>query len=330
MRNNNIDCLRVLCAALVVVIHIKCIGYNEWIEPLTRCAVPCFFVISGYFVYTSDRLRMSERLIRSIKTILRILIWSTAVYFAYAVQNQLRYGVEIITLKQVLVFLVLDINPFGSHLWYLSAYLYVLVITYFLNRKGMLIWLKCVTPFCLLFFLVCGKYDVLLLHHDFNIALTRNFMGCSIPFFTIGMWIKERFDSISKSDFLVKYSSLLAFVFAVLSVVEMQALRLFGFFSVGDLYISSVPLTLFLFLSAVLRPDTNLSYLSQVGREDTLYIYIFHVLVGRGIHFALVHFAPQSVLPVYEAFAALIVLIATVAVIRTVRWTFVFIKGTLS
>ncbi len=322
MRNNNIDCLRVLCATLVVFIHIHCIGYYEWFEPVTRCAVPCFFVISGYFVYTSDGLRMSERLIRSIKTIWRIFLWSTAVYFVYELQKRLRGGVDIITFRQVASFFILDTNPFGFHLWYLSAYLYVLLITYFLNRKGMLIWLKYVTPFCLLFFLVCGKYDVPLLHHDFKIALTRNFFGCGLPFFTIGMWIKERGDSISKSDFLVRYSSLLAFAFAVLSIVEMKALRHFGAYSSGDLYVSSVPLTVFLFLSTVLRSNSNPSWLSQVGKEDSLYIYIFHILIGRGIHFALIHFAPESVLIVYMDFAALIVLIATDVAIRTVRWAF--------
>lgn len=47
----NIDSLKFLCAFLVVLIHMHT-PYQESIMPLTRCAVPCFFIISGYMYFT--------------------------------------------------------------------------------------------------------------------------------------------------------------------------------------------------------------------------------------------------------------------------------------
>ena len=49
-RNYSIDILKFICATLVVFLHTKC-AYQDIVLPLTRCAVPCFFMISGYLVY---------------------------------------------------------------------------------------------------------------------------------------------------------------------------------------------------------------------------------------------------------------------------------------
>ena len=47
----NIDSLKLLCAIFVIFIHVST-PYQKYILPLTRCAVPCFFIISGYFIYS--------------------------------------------------------------------------------------------------------------------------------------------------------------------------------------------------------------------------------------------------------------------------------------
>ena len=52
-RNYSIDILKFICAILVVFLHTDCV-YHDYILPLTRCAVPCFFMISGYFSVGKD------------------------------------------------------------------------------------------------------------------------------------------------------------------------------------------------------------------------------------------------------------------------------------
>ena len=50
MRNHSFDILKLFLALLVVFIHIH-VPWRDSILPLTRCAVPCFFMISGFFLY---------------------------------------------------------------------------------------------------------------------------------------------------------------------------------------------------------------------------------------------------------------------------------------
>ena len=71
-RADNIDILKVLCAFLIVCIHVplpRVIG--EYFTTLTRIAVPVFFMITGYF-YLDVEKRNDE--IRQIKKIFNLVL----------------------------------------------------------------------------------------------------------------------------------------------------------------------------------------------------------------------------------------------------------------
>lgn len=74
-RNYSIDLLKFICAVLVVFLHTPCI-YHKFINPITRCAVPCFFIISGYLLYNKNGIN-PERLKRNLVHILNINIGAT-------------------------------------------------------------------------------------------------------------------------------------------------------------------------------------------------------------------------------------------------------------
>ena len=57
MRNYSLDILKFLCAVVVVFLHVKTPLHGYYV-PLTRFAVPCFFIISGYFLMGQN---MDER-----------------------------------------------------------------------------------------------------------------------------------------------------------------------------------------------------------------------------------------------------------------------------
>lgn len=60
MRNYSFDVLKLFLSLLVVFIHIH-VPWRDFILPLTRCAVPCFFMISGFFLYNMDKEKMRQR-----------------------------------------------------------------------------------------------------------------------------------------------------------------------------------------------------------------------------------------------------------------------------
>lgn len=64
---------------LVVILHTSCI-FSVWIKPLTRCAVPCFFMISGWLFFDDDLYKTEKRIKRSLYKILLIFVCSTFLF----------------------------------------------------------------------------------------------------------------------------------------------------------------------------------------------------------------------------------------------------------
>ena len=187
----NIDSLKFLCAFLVVLLHIHT-PYQEFIMPLTRCAVPCFLIISGYLIFTDDSLKLEAHLKRSTKKMIKILVWSTllfaAVKFLFAFKNN---DFSFLSVKALGKFILLNENPFGFHLWYIGAYLYALIIVYFSVKSNKLKYIWWSVPILLMLDLCLGKYSLVLWHKEFPFILVRNFLCVGLPYFSIGMLLKR-------------------------------------------------------------------------------------------------------------------------------------------
>lgn len=139
MRNYSFDVLKLFLALLVVFIHIH-VPWREVILPLTRCAVPCFFMISGYFLYNLDMENMKKKLRKGIMRMLYIISLSNMLYIIPWLNHYMKMSDSFqLGWGDVAHFLILGIplfNPEGVHLWYLQAYLYVLIALYVLLHKS--------------------------------------------------------------------------------------------------------------------------------------------------------------------------------------------------
>ena len=69
--------------------------------------------------------------------------------------------------KEWIDFIVLNENPFGFHLWYLGAYLYVLLIVGFVDKYDKWNYLFMLIPILLAGDLIFGKYSLLLLNKEY-------------------------------------------------------------------------------------------------------------------------------------------------------------------
>lgn len=171
-----IDAVKAFCALLVIVIHTQT-PYRESLQPITACAVPCFFMISGFCLW-GKRDEMQNRLFRAIKRIIYILLWSSLLYLPLALffANQIK-NFDAFS-KQALFDLVVNcVHPFACHLWYLVAYLYVLGTLWIFNKffnSSMLLY-TCIP----LFFLNC-----------LPLSYCQNFVSKALPFVLLGMIIK--------------------------------------------------------------------------------------------------------------------------------------------
>ena len=133
VRNHSIDTLKLICALLVVFIHCS-YPYKAEILPITDVAVPLFFCISGYFVCGA------KRSLKRINRIVWIFIWSATLYLLKTEVYHLLSTDEmwIPSLHTIENFVFFNDVAFSIHLWYLPAYIYVLIMAFLIDKYN--IW----------------------------------------------------------------------------------------------------------------------------------------------------------------------------------------------
>ena len=274
-RNYSIDILKFICAVLVVFLHtdFKC---HDAILPFTRCAVPCFLMISGFLLYSGEGIGR-ERLIHNIKHILHILLWSTLLFFVYKEAWSIVHGELFMpSLRQWLFFVIFNENPFAGHLWYLGAYLYVLLIMLIVDKYKLwrnMLWL---TPLLLIGDLVFGKYSLLLLDREFPFVYVRNFLFVGIPYFMLGIWCKTHLEKLLAINRYIYSGGAILFTFT--SMMEKAFLLDLGKSPMREHYLSTTFLAICLFMFVLSFKNVHSSKISQLGERDSLYIYVFHPL----------------------------------------------------
>lgn len=143
---DSLYCLKALCAFFVLVIHSSMYGRDE-IFFLLKIAVPCFYVISGYFLYGGDARKEISRAWRWTKKILLLYLFLVLLYLAIDVFIQGR----VYSAKILMCGIAFGFSP-SVHLWYLSALWQALVVFCIVRR------LRCWSPLIVIAALVGSAY----------------------------------------------------------------------------------------------------------------------------------------------------------------------------
>lgn len=259
--------------------------YN-YVIPLTSCAVPVFFMISGYLIYS--RGLNDERLRRNVYRISKIFLCSWLLYFFLfpLYHNGQIYNP---TIGDVARLIFLNEGGVRGHLWYLSAYVYVLVFFMFVIRRRLMDYILHLSVMSLIIYYTVNTiylyYDIpfnLNMHYFF-----RNFMFTGIPYFTLGVILSKYEISIKR---MRVPTLLLCLIWAVLSEFEINH---FGFRSIVYGY-STCPLAISIFLLTMTFSIKNQNIYSKIGERLSLYIYIFHPIVITIVHEIYRHFNLQE------------------------------------
>lgn len=113
--NNSVNVLKLICCFFVISLHYGFL-FCEYVEPISRIAVPCFAIISGYYLPKSAQIDwvFSKRKVKK----LLVLIWAPLLLSAL---YRLFSGVSI-SLREVVLFpLTDDIALFRPQFWYIFA-----------------------------------------------------------------------------------------------------------------------------------------------------------------------------------------------------------------
>lgn len=287
-RFEGFDILKCLCAFLVVCIHCPFeIGkLDGYCIALARVAVPIFFMITGYF-YTD--VKKEGRRLSQLKKIIVLTIMANTLYAVWnsmliilSGDDLISYWDERLSLNCLLKFLVLNESPFASHLWYLSALIYVLVIVYVLDLLQFRKILYFIFPFFLIGDLILGKYSLFLFGYEFSYILVRNFIFVGIPYFTIGMLIRKSREKIIS----MRESSLIIFIIVFIGTTLGERFMLIHINcnATRDHYISTTLLavTLFMFFLKYFN-NKRIGRLGKavawIGRKYSSGIYIIHPML---------------------------------------------------
>jgi len=298
-RNALMDTLRLEVALFVVLLHAPLPGaFGENIKPILRCAVPFFFMVSGYWLFDEDPARMQARLAKQAKKMALLLAASCAAFFAMHVAYSMfieRTGFvapfrALLDWRTVASFAICNNTdlfwPGGSaHLWFLAALLYVLLLLRMALRKIPLRRLYPLIPMLLAaavpLALLAARTIEAVQERD---MVTRNFLFTGLPCVLAGMWLRQNGEKLKRApDWLVL---LLPAVFAGVCVLE-RATALRNPFELPRIFFAAG----LVLLSARFPAATGKSFLPRWGERYSLTIYIAHYpivsalkwLAGRGL-----------------------------------------------
>lgn len=121
--NSGLDIGRFICAILVIAIHTEPFANYIWLDRglgiITRLSVPFFFMLTGYFFFNgSDN---EKKLKHSLLRLLALYIIWSLIYLPF------NWPIES-PLKSILI------TGVNSHLWYVPAVMFALIIIFFLHK----------------------------------------------------------------------------------------------------------------------------------------------------------------------------------------------------
>ena len=291
-RNIGLDILKCIAAFLVICIHAPFQGKcGEYFVAIARCSVPIFFIITGFF-YNN---KMSDSKVnKQIFKIFKLCIISNTFYFIFKLlfciidnRGYLTLCMTTINKKALIKLFIFNESPIYSHLWYLNALLYVLIIMKFVNKYNVLKYIYMISPLLLLGDLIFGKYSLLLLNRELPFIFVRNFIFVGIPYFCIGNYINTDFYSKLKENRSKKYiffNIVLILITMLTTILERYILVYLKLNASRDHYISTTFLAIALFICFLLYENSNKiirikAYIAKIGREYSTLIYIIHPAV---------------------------------------------------
>lgn len=278
-RNINIDILRCILAFLVVAIHTLNLKTNaRYIIIVARSAVPIFFILSGYFMYDVKIDNIKKR----IKNTFILLIISNLFFAMWSIisnYNNLRYDFwdKTFNFKNIIKFTILNNSIYRGHLWFIGALLYCQILLYLEKRyfnKKIKYNIRIIITMILLIILVIFSEII----NIKSIYYFRNFLFLGLPYYYIGILIKERY----KKKLICKNYLGGLFILLVISLnfVEVLILKCMNRDYLLEHYISTIPLSIITVITIIsLNNKQNNNVFSIIGQQYSLYIYLIHVII---------------------------------------------------
>jgi len=303
-RNALMDTLRLAVSFFVALLHAPLPGaFGEAIKPILRCAVPFFFMVSGYWLADNDMARVKARLNKQARRIFLLLAASCAAFFvmyiAYSVFfERTGFAAPFQTLfdyRSIASFLAFNNTdlfwPGGSaHLWFLAGLLYALLLLRLALERLPLRRLYWSIPVLLSIAVPLAMFASRNIEavQDRDM-ITRNFLFTGIPCVLAGMWLRQNERKLKRlPDWAV---IALPFACAALCLLERFTALSNPFELSRILFAASL-----VALSARFPSVTRKTFLPRWGERYSLMIYIIHYPVVSALKWLTERGLPEAVM----------------------------------
>lgn len=292
-RWNSFDVLKGLACIAVVFIHFNFDGnLGLIVKACCRFGVPVFFITSGFFFLSNGQVD-DTKVASKIRHIARLILFSGVFYAVFTVVfnsissenwDIIAYTTQTVTATKLVKFFITN-DPFVySHLWFLMGLLYCYIFMLLLFSKNKrLSYLKLLAP-CLLIIYTCLQEFGSVLGIQRSIAITgmesriylfNLFLFRALPFFFFGILLRQYSQKITKIPLNKIAAVIIIMLGATISVLER--------FFIGEtqFFVGTYLMLVAFFVIAIKHPNLNIKWLRYIGCELSLYIYIFHIAIGR-------------------------------------------------
>ena len=307
--NRTLQAAKAVAAVMVVFIHCPFPGrFGEAVSALARFGVPLFFAVSGRFLFRNGipdaagiRKSVSKRLVRTLR--LTAIVWLS--YTLYSLIFRICCGETLAAWLadkfnpgEAFTFfmfntgkVVYDYSYTFDHMWYLFAWLYVLILLFILAPLVKLLY----RPMTVI--LLAGLFLGLLLQayypiRPFDISIRtwyvlRNWLLFGLPFVGLGMWSADPPARLPK-----KAGAVLIISGALITAAE------YLHFGPKEFYLGSllILLGILALADAEEKDGTAVSWepLVFAGRELSADVYFWHIMLLSLLSVAASHLSEHA------------------------------------
>lgn len=251
----------------VVIIHSRMTG-RDGLMPAIVVAVPCFYAISGYFLYTGNRQKEIRRAHRWIIKVLLITTLTNMTYLSFFHLLGRHYA------WRALAFNIFSGSVISVHLWYLSAFWQALLL--FLLIRRYCPRLVHLLPCLLLLNQATARYSFLFWNEPPAVWLRCNSITVALPCLSLGYLLAYH----QKRLMSLPGIALLPLIFIALTYMEDFLLTATGTNNHIS-YLLSTPLLAFsLVLLCIRYPQFSLPAVAEIGKRHSAHIYYVHIAVA--------------------------------------------------
>lgn len=274
-RNYSIDFMKFFCITAIVCIHLAPFSGSKLgiiINTLCRVALPLIFICSGYLFLSKFSKEHSKKYFYKM---LKLFIISNILYLLLLIfinilfHNGIRSTIYYYFSNLKLTDFYYGDGMIEFHLWYLTAMVLIVPMMYFTvkyNLINKMLILAGILNISGIFIYNCG-----------HLKNNRDAIFFALFYCTLGMYLKTKEEIIKeKLNNKINYRYLLLILLFTLTSVIERFIYDYVFIKTGDIYISTIPLSILIFVLCITEIKEKDNILCKVGRKS-FGIYVVHI-----------------------------------------------------